>query len=212
MKKHVLFDLDGTLTDPKEGIIRCFQYALEKGGYEVPEAEELLWCIGPPLHQSFAKFAPDEASAWKLVDLYRERYKPLGQFENAMYPGVLALLERLKATKSLFIATSKAEVFAKSIAEHFDMHHHFRRIHGCELTGERSDKAELIAHILKVEGFTASDAVMIGDRLHDIRGGRLNGLTTIGVTWGYGSRAELVEAGADHVVDRLADLESLLTS
>ncbi|MEK7355501.1 MAG: HAD hydrolase-like protein [Bdellovibrionota bacterium] len=143
MRSNILFDLDGTLTDPKEGIIRCLQYALEKGGHPVPQAEDLLWCIGPPLHLSFAKLVPerDEAYAWELVALYRERYKPTGQFENKIYPGILDLLAKLKRSKSLFIATSKAEPFAKSIAEHFGFHSHFKTIRGCALTGERSDKA-----------------------------------------------------------------------
>lgn len=209
MKKIVLFDLDGTLTDPKEGIIKCLQYALERSGEHVPETEELLWCIGPPLHESFAKLAPKQDPS-RLVDLYRERYKPVGQFENKMYEGIMDLLSHLKLSKTLFIATSKAEPFAKTIAEHFGFHSHFKRVHGCEMDGTRSDKVELIQHIIKLEGFSPSDAVMIGDRKHDIRGGRLNGLTTIGVTWGYGSRAEHVEAGADHIIETVAELRALL--
>lgn len=210
--KTVLFDLDGTLTDPRDGIIRCIQYALEKGGYPVPPEEELLWCIGPPLYESFPQLAPGvtEAGVHELVALYRERFAVKGMYENAVYPGILDLLRQLQGRKQLFVATSKPHFYARKIAEHFGFAEYFQHVHGSELSGVRSKKGDLVKYILEHEGLAPEDCVMIGDRYHDINGGKAAGTRTIGITWGYGSREELREAGANQIVDQPADLLAAL--
>jgi phosphoglycolate phosphatase len=204
---RILWDLDGTLTDPRIGILRCIQYALTENGLpHVPESD-LLWCIGPPLQHSFAKLAPeaDEAFIWKLVEKYRERFSSVGLLENSVYPGVPELLRRLNGA-SHYVATSKPKVFARKIVDHFQLGPYFAAVHGSELNGVRSDKGELIQFILDTEEIEPKRAVMVGDRKHDILGAKRVGIAAVGVTWGYGSREELVNAGADQV---FAEPESL---
>jgi len=208
-----LFDLDGTLTDPRTGITRCIQYALERMGRPVPEADALTWMIGPPLLAGFTKLlgAPDDAP--EAVRLYRERFSDVGLFENEVYPGIPAVLEALRnAQVRLFVATSKPHVFARRIIAHFGLSEFFQEVYGSELDNRNADKGDLIRHILDQERFSPSEAVMIGDREHDAIGARTNGIAPIGVTWGYGSRQELLEAGAACLVDRPSDLpEPVLT-
>ncbi|MCG7394854.1 HAD family hydrolase [Microvirga sp. ACRRW] len=202
-----LFDLDGTLTDPKTGITRCIQYALEKLGRPVPHADELTWMIGPPLVAGFTKLfgAPDDAM--EAVRLYRERFSDVGLFENEVYPGIPAVLEILQdAGVRLFVATSKPHVFARRIIEHFGLSHFFHEVYGSELDNRNADKRDLIRHILDEERFDPLRAVMIGDREHDAIGARANGIAGIGVTWGYGSRQELLDAGVTCFVDRPGEL------
>jgi len=195
----VLFDLDGTLTDPFVGITTCIQYALEKMGRVAPPAEELRFCIGPPLQKSFPMLldTTDEAQVWAAVGHYRERYATVGKFENTLVPGVAAALER-SAGEGWFlsVATSKLETYSKDILEHFGISRYFDAVHGSALDGRNSDKADLIRHILSVEPIEAQRTVMIGDRMHDVYGASANGVGTIGVLWGYGDEAELREAGA----------------
>ena len=205
---NVLWDLDGTLTDPQNGIVRCIQYALEQTGHPVPAHEELLWCIGPPLHESFAKLAP-EGNIPQLVEKYRERFGPTGLFENSVFWGVPEMLGRLKQHRH-FVATSKPQVFAERIVEHFKLGGYFTRVYGSELSGVRTDKAELIAHVLSTENIDPSDALMIGDRRHDIAVAKKNGLTALGVTWGYGSEQELRDAGANFVFASTMELRDFL--
>ena len=208
---NILWDLDGTLTDPKVGITRCMQHALREFGHPVPETSDLLWCIGPPMHKSFERLVPGSSpqDVWALVGKYRERFSELGLVENEVYPGIPEMLGALSAHVH-FVATSKPHVFAQRITDHFGLSSYFRRVYGSELDGTRSEKGQLIAHILECEGIT--DAIMVGDRMHDILGGRANGLQTIGVTWGYGGREELVSAGADHIFDTPAELRAFLLS
>ena len=209
----LLFDLDGTLTEPREGITRCLRFALERAGASPPLEADLSQWIGPPLHESLRVLlgpAREHLVASALSD-YRERYASLGIFENAACPGILQALESLKkAGWALFVATSKPTVFARRIVQHFDFLPHFSGVYGSELSGERSDKAELIAYLLREEGIPAESAVMIGDRLHDVAGARSNGVRAIGVSWGYGSREELVSAGATVICDSVAELVALL--
>ena len=208
----VCFDMDGTLTDPTLGITNCIRYALERLGREVPSADELTWCIGPPLLQSFEAMLRNAAEAERALVLYRERFGDVGLFENEVYPGIVELLEacRLEGLR-LFVATSKPAVYAERIIEHFGLSHLFEAVCGAELDGTRSDKTELLRWVVAEQGFAACDAAMVGDRRHDIIGARNNGIRAIGVTYGYGSREELEEAGADEVVDSPDGVASVLS-
>lgn len=197
-----LFDLDGTLTDPKAGITRSVQYALERLGRPVPEAGELTWMIGPPLIAGFTKLLGSPAEVPEAVRFYRERYSDVGLFENEVYAGIPALLQNLRGKGvRLYVATSKLHVFARRILDHFDLSRFFIEIYGSELDNRNADKSDLIRHILDQERFDPARAVMIGDREHDAIGAKANGIASIGVTWGYGSRQELLEAGAACLVD-----------
>ena len=209
MHRYVFFDLDGTLTDPVVGITRSIQYALEQLDLEVPPAEQLTWCIGPPLLESFQSIV-GEHRAEQALALYRERFADLGWRENTPYEGVAAMLAALAdADRNLFVATSKPLVYAEQIIEHFGMDQYFDRVFGSELDGTRTRKADLLEFAL-AETQCNHNATMIGDRHHDVLGARHNGMRTIGVTYGYGSRAELEQAAPDQLVDRPCDLVGLL--
>lgn len=206
-----LFDLDGTLTDPKTGITRCIQYALERMGRPIPEADALTWMIGPPLVTGFTKLLGGPEDAPEAVRLYRERFSDVGLFENEVYPGIPEVLQTLQGSGvRLFVATSKPHVFARRIVEHFGLSSFFREVYGSELDNRNADKRDLIRHILDQERFDPWDAVMIGDREHDAIGARANGIAPIGVTWGYGSRQELTEAGVTCLVSRPDELVELV--
>jgi phosphoglycolate phosphatase len=197
----IYFDLDGTLTDPKPGITRSIQYALQKLGHPtIPTEEELTWCIGPPLRASFAKILGGEDDADRAVLLYRERFSDIGLFENAVYHGISEVLTTLSQSgQRLFVATSKPHVFATRIVEHFGLRHHFEHVFGSELDGTRVDKSDLLQYALKIAAVDPSKTVMIGDRSHDMVGAANNRMKAIGVLYGYGSRDELIGAGALHV-------------
>ncbi|MCB8819141.1 HAD family hydrolase [Microvirga rosea] len=202
-----LFDLDGTLTDPKIGITRSVQYALERLGRPVPDTDALTWMIGPPLIAGFTKLLGGPEDAPEAVRLYRERFGEIGLFENEVYAGIPALLDELKEQGiRLVVATSKPHVYARRIVAHFGLLDSFAAVYGSELDNRNADKRDLIRHIMDLEGFDPGTAVMIGDREHDAIGARANGLPAIGVTWGYGSREELLEAGVVRLVDAPADL------
>jgi phosphoglycolate phosphatase len=195
--KTIFFDLDGTLTDPKIGITRSIQYALEKLGREVPHQDELTWCIGPPLHASFVKLLGEIDLASRALLLYRERFADIGMFENAVYAGIEATLASLAdGSRRLFVATSKPHVYAKRIIEHFKLDTYFEHVFGSELDGTRVDKTELLKYALQMTSIDPAEALMIGDRSHDIVGARNNGLRALGVLYGFGSRDELLQAGA----------------
>lgn len=209
----VLFDLDGTLTDPAEGITNSVAYALEKMGITPPERKELLKFIGPPLAGSFEKYyglSKDES--YKAVDIYREYFAPKGIFENTVFEGVPKMLENLKsAGKTIALATSKPTVFADKILKHFGLFDYFDLIVGSNLDGTLTDKAEVVAAVLRQLGITdKKSAVMVGDRSHDIIGGAKNKLATVGVTFGYGSEKELINAGTTKIVHSVSELENLL--
>lgn len=212
----MLFDLDGTLTDPGPGIIACIVHTLTALGYPVPSEEILRSCIGPPLQMTFATLLGEPPGGTPLVNcaitLYRERFVAHGMYENAPYPGVPELLARLRVTGcKLYVATSKPTVFAERIAHHFGIGHYFAAVYGSELSGERSEKAELIAHLLKRENIPPKAAIMIGDRKHDVFGAVACTLrAAIGVTYGYGSPEELREAGADALCGTPGELETTL--
>jgi phosphoglycolate phosphatase len=197
----IFFDLDGTLTDPKPGITRSIQYALRKlDHHTIPTEDELTWCIGPPLRASFVKILGATDSADLAVSLYRERFSDIGLYENGVYDGIGKVLATLgQSGHRLFVATSKAHVFAERIIDHFGLRHHFERVFGAELDGTRADKSDLLAYALKTASVDPSKTLMIGDRSHDMIGARNNGIRGIGVLYGYGSKDELIGAGALHV-------------
>lgn len=196
---NLLFDLDGTLTDPLAGITRCILYALDKLGKPLPPGENLRWCIGPPLRDSFAKLlaSDDQALIEKAVTLYRDRFGTVGLFENQVYDGIPDALQTLhKDGHTLYVATSKPTLFATRIIAHFDLQRYFKCIYGCELDGTRGDKTSLISYILQTERMAPSEAAMIGDREHDMIGAKENDVSGFGVLWGYGTQVELERAGA----------------
>ena len=196
----IFFDLDGTLTDPKLGITSSIQYALQRLDLPVPSQDELTWCIGPPLRSSFVTMLGGEARADLAVSLYRERFGDIGLYENKVYPDIEHILAALKQSHGrLFVATSKASVFAERIIDHFRLRDYFERVFGAELDGTRADKADLLAYALKNAAVNPKRALMIGDRSHDIIGAKKNGMAAVGVLYGYGSERELIEAGASHI-------------
>lgn len=194
--QYILFDLDGTLTDPKVGITKSVQYALAKLGIDEPDCDNLVKFIGPPLAHSFMEYYGfDEAKA-KLVEKYREYYAVTGIFENEVYPGIKTMLESLrKAGKTIGLATSKPTVFAERILEHFGLVKFFDAVVGSNLDGSRVRKSEVIEFTLHgMQVGERAQAVMIGDREHDIIGAREAGIDSMAVTFGYGSRKELLAA------------------
>ncbi|MFE6137404.1 HAD family hydrolase [Bacillus sp. NPDC057893] len=206
-----LFDLDGTLTDPKEGIINSVLYALEKMGIEEVNISELDSFIGPPIQQSFAdRYNMNEIEVERAVFYFREYLKQSGLLENKVYDGIPTLLQELKdAGNRLFVATSKPTVFAKQVIEHFQLTSFFEEIVGSDLDGTRIKKEEIIAHILQTnEELQKEEMVMIGDRKHDVIGAGSNGIASIGVLYGYGNENELSDARAIHIVKDVEELQS----
>lgn len=202
------------MTDPKDGITRSVAYALESFGIHVENTDDLCCFIGPPLLDSFMEYyGLTETQSQEAIAKYRERFGPIGLFENQVYPGIIQMLEHLKSLgKRLIVATSKPTVYSVEIMKHFGLYDYFEFVSGSELDGTRTNKAEVIAYALEHTGITElSEAVMVGDRRHDIIGAKKNGLKSIGVLYGYGSREEFQAAGADHLAETVAELELLLS-
>lgn len=214
--EYMLFDLDGTLTDPREGITKSVQYALYNLGIKEPDLKVLEPFIGPPLKDSFIEFYQlDEEKTKTAIEKYRERFQATGIYENKIYPGIEILLKRLQADgKHLAVASSKPEVYVKKILKYFHIDSYFEVIVGSELDGKRDKKEEVIEEALrrlfKGESPQKANVVMIGDRKFDIEGGKAYGLKTIGVSYGYALEGELEQAGADYMVASVLDLEKLL--
>lgn len=210
--RTAFFDLDGTLTDPKPGICGSVQYALAQLGLPAPSLDELEWVIGPPMIESLRILAgPDRAE--EALRHYRRRYGETGLFENRVYDGIPELLRRLTDEGwRLHVATSKARPYAIRIVEHFGLAPFFAETFGSGLDGSLLHKDALLAHALEETGVAERDATMIGDRKFDVLGARANGLPTIGVAWGYGSRAELEEAGAAAIVAAPAEVADALAA
>lgn len=209
----VLFDLDGTLIDPKEGITTSVQFALKKMGVTIDNLDELESFIGPPLQLSFMEqYGFSDEEAIKAIEFYRERYKPIGIYENTVYEGIVSLLKQLKETGcKLAIATSKPTVFAKNIAVHYDFAQYFDVIVGSELDGTRTLKAEVIEEALRQLGNPATEScVMIGDRKYDIIGAMTTKLDSVGVIYGYGTEQELEQANATFIVQTVKQLQDVL--
>ncbi|HWS86528.1 MAG TPA: HAD hydrolase-like protein [Pyrinomonadaceae bacterium] len=211
--RNVLFDLDGTLTDPCEGITACFRYALGRLGRPCPPAEELARYIGPPIRPAFGEIlqSADARLIEEAVAVYRERFAAVGLYENRVYDGVPEMLAGLRSAGfRLYVATSKPQPYAEEVLRHFALDPYFDDVQGNELGGRLDDKAELVRELLTRRGLRADSSLMVGDRRHDVRAARENGLRSIGVTYGYGSGSELKEAGADHVVGSPAAVEALI--
>lgn len=207
----VLFDLDGTLTDPFEGISNSIIYALKKFGITAPDKPLLKKFIGPPLTESFSEYCGlNHSDALRAVDYYREYFSVAGIFENKPYEGVCELLSGLKERGyTAIVATSKPEQFAKAIVQHFGLEQYFKEICGATMDQSRTQKADVIAYALKKCEIKEKDkkrAVMVGDRKHDIIGAKTNGLSSIGVLYGYGSKEELLEAGANYIANSPVDI------
>lgn len=211
--KVILFDLDGTISDPKTGITRSVQYALQKMNSVVPDVDDLEGFIGPPLQVSFADyFKFDENQTNKAIEFYRERFKEKGMYENELYSNVPLLLHSLKEQGlNLVVATSKPTVFAEQILKHFEIDHYFDLVVGSNLDGTRTSKTEIIQYILDAyKPYKLEDFIMIGDRKHDIEGANNNGIVSIGVTYGYGTFEELSNSKPTYIVESVEQLKGIL--
>lgn len=206
---NILFDLDGTLTDSGVGITRCLQHALARLGREVPPTSALRRFVGPPLHESFAELLGADRGPLvaEAVRVYRERFEEVGMFENRLYPGVREGLESLSRDGGrLWVVTSKPTVYADRIVDRFGLRGWLQGVHGSELSGANADKRRLVRQVLDTRRLEGRETWMVGDRRHDVRGARENGVSCIGVLWGYGSAAELEEAEPDHIVATMSEL------
>lgn len=211
--KYLLFDLDGTLTDPKEGITSSVQYALKSFGIDEPDTDKLEPFIGPPLRESFMNFYGfEKEKAEEAVAKYREWFVPKGIFQNKLYPGIGEMLAQLKKQgRILAVASSKPRVFVDKILKHFAIAQYFDVVVGSELDGTRDSKEEVIGEALRrLSAADNTGTVMIGDRKFDIYGGKAYGLVTVGVTFGYAGEGELEEAGADYIAESVEELRRLL--
>ena len=209
----IFFDLDGTLTDPTEGITKSVQYALAQLGMDEPDLGRLRPFIGPPLHQHFMQvYAFDEGRAWRAVEAYREYFARQGMYENLLFPGIPELLAELRAARhTLYVVTSKPTHFAVPIVAHFGLTDFFARVIGSELDLTNADKPTLVRIARALHPDEPDSAfVMIGDREHDIIGARANSLASIGVTYGAGEAAEIVAAGPTQIAGSVAELAALL--
>ena len=206
MKKAILFDLDGTLTDSGEGIINCAQYAFRQMGYPVPPREEMGVFVGPPLWDSFERFGIPKERTEEAVQVFRSRYIPIGKFENKPYPGIKELLAALKQRGYLlYVATSKPEETAVEVLEHFDLAKYFDKICGAAMEGGRNSKEAVIEYLLEQVGRDA-EKTMVGDTKYDVIGAKAHGIPTIAVSWGYGDIEEIRQAGPAAIVDTPEEL------
>lgn len=202
----IFFDLDGTLTDSSEGITKCARLALSHFGIPAPELEALKVFIGPPLRETFPKFGIPEDRVEEAVSVFRSRYTTVGKFENRPYEGIRHVLETLKGRGlKLYVATSKPQETAIEILNKFDLAGYFRIICGATMDGKRDSKESVIAYLLEQTG-TGEKALMVGDTAYDVIGAKAFSIPTIGVSWGFGSRKEMEDAGAISVVDTMEQL------
>jgi phosphoglycolate phosphatase len=197
--RNILFDLDGTLTDSRPGIVRAIQHALESVGIEAPAADYLLWCVGPPLHEVFGRLLANREIDLieRAVAAYVERYDVVGYRENRVYAGVPEMLFSVGPNRRLVIVTAKREAIAENILDLFQLRSHFTRVFGTERSGRLADKRDLVHHVIGTLALERSETVIVGDRVHDIEAGRHNGIFTVGAAWGYGTPEEF--AAADYV-------------
>lgn len=213
MISYILFDLDGTLTNPKEGITKCVQYALDAFGIHEPNLDKLIPFIGPPLLQSFQEFygfTPEDAVT--AVKKYRERFSTIGLYENFPYPGIAPMLQQLQAQgKTLAVASSKPTVFVKQILEKFELSQYFASIEGSNLDGTRTDKKEVISAVLQnFNNPPMEQLLMVGDRKYDVIGAKELGLPCVGVRFGFAAPGELESSGAIYIAQTVADLHQYL--
>ena len=211
MKKYdaLLFDLDGTLTESGIGITRCAAYALDTLGLTRPSTDKLNVFVGPPLRETFPKFGVKEEDIDKAITIFRSRYTTIGKFENDPYQGIVELLQHLKQKGyRLFVATSKPEGVAKEILEHFQLTQYFDVIAGASLDASRENKSAVIAYLLASQNVHAP--LMIGDTEYDVIGATEHNIPCIGVSWGYGTKESMLQAGAIDVVDTMQQLEQAI--
>lgn len=210
-RKSILFDLDGTLTDSGEGIMNCVELALRHYGIPIPSRQALRIFVGPPLQENFLKFGIPQEEIDNAIKVFRSRYLTVGKFENFPYPGIPELLQKLKAQgHHLYVATSKPESTAKEILEKFNLSPYFDIICGATMDGTRQSKADVIQYLYDQTCETLP-AVMVGDTSYDVEGANAHHIPTIGVAWGYGSVADMVNAGAAAIAETVDDLFDLLT-
>ena len=210
MAKSILFDLDGTLTDSGEGIMKCAVYALSHYGIEAPSEAQLRTFVGPPLTETFARFGVPQEKLAEAVEVYRQRYIPIGRFENYPYPGIQELLERLRYDgHKLYVATSKPEWMSIEILEHFDLAKYFDIICGAATDFSRNTKEAVIAHLLS-QCDAQDNAVMVGDTAYDVIGAKAHNIPCIGVSWGYGTISDIESAGAISIAHTMDELYELL--
>lgn len=210
MKKTILFDLDGTLTDSGEGIINCAILALEHFGLPIPSREAMRVFVGPPLHESFINHGVPADKAEEAIRIYRSRYIPIGKFENTPYPGIPELLAALKKNgHTLFVATSKPEQMSVEILEHFDLAKYFDEICGASMDTSRSSKEAVIEYLIEKNG-RGNNLIMVGDTKFDVLGAKAHGIPTIGVSWGYGEIQDMLDAGAIGIAENTDMLLSML--
>ena len=208
--KSILFDLDGTLTDSGEGIMKCALLALNHYGIDVPNMNVLRSFVGPPLWDSFVRFGIKPEEADNAVEVYRSRYLTVGKFENFPYPGIHDLLRKLKADgHKLYVATSKPEPTAIEIIEYFQLAEFFEIICGATYDGTRGSKADVIAYLLSQCG-QIENIVMVGDTAYDVIGAKAHGIPTVGVSWGYGKIEDMEQAGAAGIANTMDELYELI--
>ncbi len=210
--KHLLFDLDGTLSDSGAGIIHCGQETLAHFGMEVPSYGDLRPMVGPPLRDSLRHFGISEENMEEAVEIYRQTYVDHGQYENFPYPGIAQLLQKLHHDgHKLYVATSKPEIMAEHILQHFGLDSYFTIICGSTLDSNRITKADVIRHLMKQ---LPSDGkiIMIGDTIYDIEGANELSLPSIGVSWGYGNLEEMRTAGAIGIADSMDSLYEMISN
>ena len=211
MKKTILFDLDGTLTDSGEGIINCAILALEHFSLPIPDRQTLRVFVGPPLHETFMKFGVPADKAGEAVAVYRSHYVPTGMFENTPYEGIRELLETLKNQgHKLYVATSKPEWMAEEILKKFELDGYFDRICGATMDTSRTEKSQVIAYLLGLTG-SAENAIMVGDTKFDVIGAAAHNIPTVGVSWGYGTVEDMQNAGAVAIANTMQELLEYLT-
>lgn len=209
-KKAIFFDLDGTITDSGEGIMNCATLALEYFGLPVPSREEMRVFVGPPLDQTFIRFGVPADKTDEAIKVFRSRYTTVGKFENFPYPGVADMLQSLKEQgHRLFVATSKPEVMAIEVLRHFDLDGYFEQIAGATLDGSRSHKADVITYLLGLTG-DVGQTLMVGDTAFDVIGAAAHGISTIGVSWGYGTVEDMEKAGAVAIAHSMEELVALI--
>jgi phosphoglycolate phosphatase len=210
--QNVLFDLDGTLTDPKVGITSSIRYAMQKLKRPLSPLTNLDWCIGPPIQQNFATLlqTDDPVLIERGIAAYREYFAETGLLENKLYAGVPEMLIALNNLGlHCYVATSKPTVYALPIVAHFDLRNHFVQIYGSELDGTNGNKSDLIRHVLATENLQPSHTMMVGDRKHDMLGAHANSVLAVGALYGYGNRDELETAGADYLATKPSDILDL---
>jgi phosphoglycolate phosphatase len=198
----VLLDLDGTLSDSRPGIVACFRYMLTQLGHDPTKAGDLTWAVGPPIAVSITQLLAqyDDARVDQGLAVYRAQYSAVAIYDCTVYPGVLDMLGALRdAGHIMCIATSKRRDFAERVVDHLGLRSYLHAVYGAEPGGGLDNKDDLLAYVLRHEGFSPTDTVMVGDRMHDIHAARANRVRSIGAAWGYGGRAELETAGADAI-------------